>query len=102
MSEQLTVVAHLFAKAEKVEETKALLLSLIEKTRTEKGCVDYHLHQSNTDPTEFAFYENWTSQQDLDVHMETPNLKNLAARSDELFQREPIINLMTMISQRNS
>jgi quinol monooxygenase YgiN len=101
MSAQLTLIAHLFAKPDKAEEAKALLSSLVGTTRTEKGCVDYHLHQSTADPTEFVFYESWATQEDLDRHMETPNLRNLASRSAELFREEPTIGFMTMISERN-
>ncbi len=39
MTEQLTVVAHLRALHGQIEETKAFLLSLVEPTRAEPGCV---------------------------------------------------------------
>jgi quinol monooxygenase YgiN len=85
MSEQLTVIAHLVARPDKIEDTKAFLMSLIERTRSESGCVDYDLHQDNDNPAEFSFYENWTSREELDRHMEMPYLKELVARTDEFF-----------------
>jgi quinol monooxygenase YgiN len=100
MSDQLTVIAHLVARADRIDDTKAFLLSLIERTRAEIGCVDYHLHQSQEDPAKFAFYENWTSQAALDEHMEAPYLKELIARKGELFKVDPDIRLLTMISPR--
>jgi quinol monooxygenase YgiN len=100
MTEQLTVIAHLVAKPDKIEETKRFLLSLIPPTRAEPGHVDYHLHQDNDNPAEFTFYENWTNRAEWDIHMTLPHLKEFARRADELFATKPHIRLMTMVSQR--
>jgi len=100
MAKQLTVIAHLVAKPDKIEDTRAFLLSMIDKTRTEPGCVDYDLHQDDANPAEFTFYENWTSRAEWDKHMEMPYLKEFAARKNELFAVDPHIRLMTMISKR--
>ncbi|MDL2409677.1 putative quinol monooxygenase [Rhizobium calliandrae] len=100
MSEQLTVIAHLVARPDKIEDTKAFLMSLIDRTRAEAGCLDYHLHQSEEDPANFAFYENWTSRAALDEHMGTPYLRELVARKAEFFKVDPDIRLLTMISPR--
>ncbi|NLS02946.1 antibiotic biosynthesis monooxygenase [Rhizobium sp. P32RR-XVIII] len=100
MSDQVTVMAHLVARPEKVDETRAFLMSLIERTRAENGCVDYDLHQSDDNPAEFSFYENWISREALDRHMETPYLKELVERKDEFLALEPDVRLMTMISKR--
>lgn len=98
MSRQLTVVAHLVARPAKIEETRKFLLSLIEPTRAEPGCIDYDLHQDDDRPTEFTFYENWKDRAAWDAHMQTPNLHEFARRADELFAVPPHIRLMTMIS----
>ncbi|MFS8114128.1 putative quinol monooxygenase [Rhizobium jaguaris] len=100
MLDQLTVIAHLVARPDKIEDTKAFLMSLIDRTRAEAGCVDYHLHQSQEDPANFAFYENWTTRAALDEHMETPHLQELISRKDEFFKVDPDIRLLTMISPR--
>lgn len=100
MSEQLTVIAHLVARPDKIEDTKTFLLSLIERTRAEAGCVDYHLHQSDEDPASFYFYENWKSGTALDQHMETPYLRELVARKAEFLKVDPDVRMMTMISPR--
>jgi quinol monooxygenase YgiN len=100
MSQQLTIVAHLVARPEKLAEVKAFLQSLVAVTRAEPGCIDYHLHQDDATPTEFTFYENWTSRADWDVHMTTPNLKTFMERVNDYFSAPPQIRLMTMISPR--
>ena len=99
MSKPLTVIAHLVAKPHKIHETKEFLLSLVDATRTEAGCIDYHLHQDDDKPAEFTFYENWKNRAEWDKHMETPNLREFARRADDLFAVSPQIRLMTIISK---
>jgi quinol monooxygenase YgiN len=98
---QLTVIAHLVAQPNKIEETKRFLLNLVPQTRPEPGCVEYHLHQDNDNPAEFTFYENWTDRGEWDKHMLLPHLEEFARRADELFAVKPHIRLMTMISERD-
>ena len=100
MSTQFTIIAHLVARPNKIEDTKAFLLGLVAPTRSEIGCVNYDLHQDDENPAEFTFYENWTTRKDWDEHMELPHLKEFARRSDELFVEPPLIRKMTMISER--
>jgi quinol monooxygenase YgiN len=90
----------LVARPDKIEDTKAFLLSLVGRTRAEAGCVDYHLHQSEEDPASFYFYENWTSSEALDEHMETPYLRELVARKTEFLKVDPDVRMLTMISPR--
>ena len=54
-SEAVRVVAKVTAQHGKVEDLKAILLGLIGPTRTEKGCVSYHLLQNKTDESDFVF-----------------------------------------------
>ncbi|GAB5467516.1 MAG: hypothetical protein Kilf2KO_05460 [Rhodospirillales bacterium] len=100
MSKPFTVIAHLVAAEGHVDETKAFLLDLIDKTRAEEGCTDYHLHQDNENPAEFTFYETWVDRAAWDRHMEMPYLAEFIARKDELFAVEPHIRLMTMVSEK--
>ena len=87
----IRVVAHITARPETVDETRELLLSLIDPTRAEDGCVTYELMQNTADPTDFTFVEEWTSDAALDEHLETEHLKRTAARGAELFAAPPDI-----------
>lgn len=60
---KLTVVANIIANPDKVALVKSELLKLIDITRTEAGCINYNLHQDNTNPAHFMFYENWGSRE---------------------------------------
>jgi|SRR6516162_8932123 len=100
MSEQLTIIAHLVSKPDKIEQTKAFLLSLVDEVRAEKSCVDFDLHQDSANPAEFTFYENWVSRAEWDKHMDTPHIKNFIRKAPEMFAVDPQIRQMTMLTKR--
>ena len=68
------------AKPGQEDAVKEALLSLVEPTRKEAGCLCYNLHQSKSDPTMFMFYEQWASQKDLDSHGKSPHMKALGGK----------------------
>ena len=70
----LTIVANIHAKADKIDLVKSELLKLIPITRAEKGCINYDLHQDNENPAHFTFYENWESRALWQDHMNAPYL----------------------------
>lgn len=72
----LRVVAHLVALPDKIEDLKTLLLSLIEPTRQEPGCIQYELYQNQTDPTDFTFIEEWENAELLDAHLASSHIQN--------------------------
>nr|WP_323368241.1 putative quinol monooxygenase [Thalassotalea sp. HSM 43] len=59
----LTIVANIIAKADRVDLVKAELLKLIDVTRAEAGCLQYDLHQDNDNPQHFMFFENWQNRE---------------------------------------
>src|SRR5687768_15219158 len=93
MREKLTVVARLKARPGREDEVKKILLGNVTLTRAERGCVDYDLHQSHTDPGLFLFYENWESREDLDAHGQSAHIQALRARADELLAEPVLIEL---------
>jgi len=75
MTNQLTIVARIEANADNIDLVKAELLKLIEPTRLEDGCIQYDLHQDNTNPAVFMFFENWESRELWQNHMNNDHLK---------------------------
>ena len=67
----ITVIAYINAKAGHRDEVRRALLDLVAQTRTEKGCINYDVHQSLESTTRFAIYENWNCQP---TSMRTPRL----------------------------
>jgi quinol monooxygenase YgiN len=64
----VTVVAYIKVKPGFEEQAKQALLSAVAPTRAEAGCLNYDLHQSTSDPTEFLFHENWAGEEAFKAH----------------------------------
>ena len=94
----IRVVARITARPDTVDATRELLLSLIQPTRAEDGCVMYELLQNTSDPTDFTFVEEWTSDQALDAHLETAHLIEAAERGAELFAAPPDIRRYRLLA----
>lgn len=75
----VTIMANLTVKEECLDIVKQELLKMIAPTRQEPGCLEYRLHQDNTNPTVFVFYENWQDMDSFEQHMVTPHFKSYAA-----------------------
>jgi quinol monooxygenase YgiN len=84
MSELLTVIAEIRAKSGQDAALRRQLRSLVAPTRAEPGCMAYDLHESNTEPGRFVFYETWKQEADLDAHFQTPHMMEFQARIPEL------------------
>lgn len=67
-------------------------------TRSEEGCINYDLHRSAEDPSEFLLYENWRSRADLDAHLELPHIKALLEKLLELSEDGIEITLFEMVT----
>jgi len=87
----LRVVARLVAFPDQVAELKSLLLSVIEPTRKEKGCIKYELLQNQADPTDFTFVEEWESADLLDLHLGSTHIQDAVQKLDGLAVGPPDI-----------
>jgi quinol monooxygenase YgiN len=95
---RVTVLARVQARAGHEDEVRRLLLALVAPSRAEAGYLNYDLHQSAADPTEFMFYENWVSRAALDAHMEMPHLDEFDARAAGLLVAPVEITFWQMTS----
>ncbi len=78
----LTIVANITAKDDRIDLVRTELEKLIAITRGEKGCLQYDLHQDNDNPAHFMFYENWTSRELWQAHMNAGHLQDYKAATD--------------------
>ncbi|GLS84270.1 putative quinol monooxygenase [Paraferrimonas haliotis] len=79
---QLTIVANIVAKQDKIDLVKQALIKLIDVTREEQGCINYDLHQDNESPEHFMFYENWQSRALWQQHMNNKHLAEYMATTE--------------------
>ena len=94
---QLTIVANIKAKADKIDLVKAELEKLIDITRAEEGCINYDLHRDNENPAHFLFYENWESRELWQKHMGSRHLQGYIAATEGAVE-EFTVNEMTKIA----
>ena len=57
------------ARPEKQKEVMQTLLSMIEPTLQEKGCLSYQVFQDIEDENVFSLVKEWETREDLDHHM---------------------------------
>ena len=85
----ITVVARIKAKPGLEDTVRQELLKLLGPTRSEKGCINYDMHQCCEDASLFLFHENWSSDEDLRVHLAAPHIKSWFEKSKTLLA-EPV------------
>src|SRR5215203_357470 len=98
--EKIVLVARLKVRPDAIEAAKQLALGIVADSRSEKGCVNYDVHQAVDDPTVFVWHETWKDKQALDAHFEEPHFKNFFAKGMELAAEEPQITVTRMISEK--
>jgi len=95
----LSVIAYIPAKAGRQERVREALLDLVAHTRREKGCINYDLHQSQDNDSEFAIYENWVEADDLDAHAKSAHLQAFTRIARDLLERPADIKKWIMVSE---
>ncbi|MGC4082544.1 MAG: putative quinol monooxygenase [Vicinamibacterales bacterium] len=89
----VTVIAAIKVKPGSEARARDLLHSIVPPTLEEPGCLAYDLHQSIADPTEFMFYERWTSDEALAQHAASiaPHRLSLREGLSELVDERPSV-----------
>ena len=72
----LTAVTFINGLAGREDELKNELLKTTGPTRGESGNLRYDLYQSTTEPSKFMRYEIWTNPDALELHKQTPWLRD--------------------------
>jgi quinol monooxygenase YgiN len=73
----LIVVAEMTAQSGKEDELRRKLTGFVAPTRAENGCVQYDLHEAESQPGHFLFFERWTSMQALEEHLASPHIASV-------------------------
>jgi quinol monooxygenase YgiN len=94
---KVTVFALIKAKPGMEETVQQELLALVGPTRSEEGCITYDLHQSLDSKEQFRFYENWTSKELLDRHLQSAHVQRFIVKADQLLAEPPEITLWEIL-----
>jgi len=74
------VIATFVAAPGQEDELEAALVTLVEPTRREAGCLRYDLVRGHGQSAELAFIEEWESLAHLEAHAQTDHLHAVQAR----------------------
>ena len=96
---ECSLIAYLHAKPEKRGELLRVLEGFVKPTRSEAGCVSYHLHVSDSDPNLFVFYENWRTRKDLDEHLRMPYLADFWSKRLDFLTKDVELQFVRMLSE---
>lgn len=94
----IKVVARVIALSNKVEEVELVLMSLIEPTRQEVGCITYELFQNYADLTDFTFVEEWESQALLNTHLASVHIAQAQSQLQGLIATAPDIRIYQQLA----
>jgi quinol monooxygenase YgiN len=95
----LTIIAYLTAKDDQVSNLSEGLMSMVEPSRAEPGCINYDLHQFSDNPARFVIYENWVSSDSLDEHFKTPHFRALSSQLEALLAEPMVLHEAKMLSK---
>lgn len=93
----LRVIARVKARADKVDELRSVLSSLVEPTQKEPGCLSYNLLQNNEDPTDFTLVEEWESKTALESHLAAKHFKDAQVKLAGLVAAKADIRLYHLV-----
>lgn len=82
----ITVIALAKIKPGKEIEFKKAVLDILEPTRKEKGVIQFLFHQSTSSTQEFAFYEQWERQEDLNTHLKSVHMQRFFKKAGDSFE----------------
>ncbi|MFA7822612.1 putative quinol monooxygenase [Aeromonas dhakensis] len=73
MTTELTLIATIKVLPGHAEAVAAGLRQLVIASRAEPGCLQYALHRSEIDTSQFVMIERWRDAEALELHRATPH-----------------------------
>ena len=96
--EKIVLIARLKVKADSIDEAKSAALAIVADSRAEAGNINYDIHQSIEDETEFFWHETWKNKAALDEHFETPFFKKFFGIVEQIAAEAPQIYLTKKVT----
>lgn len=79
----LKLIAEDFIQPEHIEMVLPLYQELVEKTRSEAGCIAYDLYHDHKQKGHFVFIEEWINRAALDLHVQSEHFQRLVPQIDQ-------------------
>lgn len=95
----ITVVARIIARKGCEDKLRAELHKLVAPTRIEKGCINYDLHESESEPGNFLFYENWVTKKDVEIHLVSNHVASVFKNAEAFLAKPVELTYWNMLSK---
>lgn len=92
----ILVNAKITAKPGKKDRIIESAQNVIESTRQEPGCINYHLYANTEDENILMMLEKWETQEALDIHMKTDHFQAFGKAIEDLVAEELDIKVYTV------
>lgn len=87
MSKPYTVVVVFEAKPGEENTLASALEAVVQPSRTETTCLEYRLHKSVENPSQFVLYENWESKEKHQEQFSKPYTLELGEKLSSLLAK---------------
>lgn len=87
----IRVVARDHLAPGKKAEALEIYRPLIEKTRSQKGCIMYTLNESTSDPNALCMLECWETEEDIQAHISDKEFIETVGKLSALFDQKTVI-----------
>jgi quinol monooxygenase YgiN len=101
-NKKITVSGRIKAKQGMEEQLKQSLLSVLEPTRAEPGCINFYLHQGLDDKSAFMAYQNWFSKEAEDEHYKQPYMQAYMSEAPGMLAGAPDITVWKLIEPKTT
>jgi quinol monooxygenase YgiN len=96
----IVLAAKFTGKPERRLDLLELAQSMLAPSRAEAGCLSYNFYEQQFGSNEFFFFEEWTDQPTLDVHVQTPHFANFMKHFPDLITGKPSIRVYDAASMK--
>jgi quinol monooxygenase YgiN len=93
-NQKVIVLAELTVKPEFLDEVIILSRENINSSLTEPGCEVFIMTAKKAEPYTLVFFEIWTSQDALQIHMEESYTKTFFAKVPPKLVKEPVLQFL--------
>jgi quinol monooxygenase YgiN len=97
MADSIRAIAQISALPGKESDLQKVLLDLVEISRAEPGCLRYELMQSSLTPTQFATWEEWSSEEAMNQHLTSGHVQAALIEAEALLEKPPLIQRYDLI-----
>lgn len=88
MAETIVMIAENQAAPGRGAEVRALFEGVVERTRSEDGCLRYELFQDREDDDRIILLEEWRDEEALNAHLGAEHIKDLFQKIMQLLTDE--------------